>query len=76
VNFEKIRRTLGFTPEVSVQQGVSEILTSLRQGLFDHVEEQKHFFGNYKIFFDQMVRQQSILPGLSYEQLLTLEKAI
>ena len=52
VNFEKIRRTLGFTPEVSVQQGVSEILTSLRQGLFDHVEEQKHFFGNYEIFLD------------------------
>jgi nucleoside-diphosphate-sugar epimerase len=49
VNFEKIRRTLGFTPEVSVQQGVSEILTSLRKGLFDHVEDQKHFFGNYEI---------------------------
>src|SRR4051812_36000454 len=37
VNFEKIRQTLGFTPEVSVQQGVSEILASLRKGLFDHV---------------------------------------
>jgi hypothetical protein len=22
----------------------------LSQGLFDHVEEQRHFFGNYEIF--------------------------
>ncbi|MBR0695044.1 NAD(P)-dependent oxidoreductase [Bradyrhizobium lablabi] len=53
VNFEKIRRRLNFTPEVSVQQGISEILASLRQGLFDHVEEQKHFFGNYEIFLPE-----------------------
>jgi len=52
VNFDKIRRTLGFIPEVSVQQGVCEILTALIQGLFDQVEEQKHFFGNYEIFLD------------------------
>ncbi|OAF10677.1 hypothetical protein AYJ54_10430 [Bradyrhizobium centrolobii] len=50
VNFEKIRRVLNFTPEVSVPQGVNEILAALRQGLFDHVEEQRHFFGNYEIF--------------------------
>lgn len=50
VNFEKIRRTLDFTPEVSVKDGVTEILSALRRGLFDHVEEQKHFFGNYEIF--------------------------
>lgn len=49
VNFEKIRRALGFIPEVSLQQGVNEILLALRQGLFDHVDEQKHFFGNYEI---------------------------
>jgi nucleoside-diphosphate-sugar epimerase len=50
VNFDKIRRVLNFTPEISVQQGISEILAALSQGLFDHVEEQRHFFGNYEIF--------------------------
>lgn len=50
VNFDKIRRVLNFTPEISVQQGISEILAALNQGLFDHVEEQRHFFGNYEIF--------------------------
>ncbi|QQN66062.1 NAD(P)-dependent oxidoreductase [Bradyrhizobium diazoefficiens] len=50
VNFDKIRRVLNFTPEISVRQGISEILAALNQGLFDHVEEQRHFFGNYEIF--------------------------
>ncbi len=50
VNFNKIRQSLDFTPEVSVREGVAETLAALRLGLFDHVEEQKHFFGNYEIF--------------------------
>jgi nucleoside-diphosphate-sugar epimerase len=56
VNFEKIRRTLGFTPQVSVEAGIDEILTALRKGLFDQVEEQKHFYGNYQIFLDEPVQ--------------------
>lgn len=50
VNFNKIRQTLDFTPEVSVREGVAETLAALKLHLFDHVEEQKHFFGNYEIF--------------------------
>jgi nucleoside-diphosphate-sugar epimerase len=56
VNFEKIRQTLGFTPEVSVEAGIEEILKALRQGLFDQVEERKHFYGNYQIFLDEPVQ--------------------
>jgi len=50
VNFAKIRRILDFVPETSVSAGVAEILTACRKGLFDHVEEQRHFFGNYEVF--------------------------
>jgi len=50
VNFAKIRRVLGFKPEVPLPVGVIEILSALDKGLFDHVEEQRHFFGNYEVF--------------------------
>jgi nucleoside-diphosphate-sugar epimerase len=56
VNFEKIRQTLGFTPEVSVEAGIEEILAALKQGSFDQVEDQKYFFGNYQIFLDERVQ--------------------
>lgn len=50
VNFNKIRQTLDFTPEVSVREGIAETLAALKLNLFKHVEEQKHFFGNYEVF--------------------------
>lgn len=49
VNFDKIRRTLDFTPQESVRMGIAEILGALRQDLFAHVDDQLYFFGNYEI---------------------------
>jgi len=50
VSFKKIREQLGFAVQYSVRQGVEELLTALREGLFDNVESQRAWFGNYEIF--------------------------
>jgi len=50
VSFEKIREQLGFSIQYSVRQGVEELLGALREGLFDNVESQRCWFGNYEIF--------------------------
>lgn len=49
VSFAKIRERLGFSPQVSVRQGVAELVDALRAGLFDDVERQRSWFGNYDI---------------------------
>lgn len=56
VNFNKIRQTLGFTPQISVEAGIDEILIALKQGAFDQVEERKHFYGNYQIYRNELVQ--------------------
>ena len=50
VSFKKIREQLGFSIQYSVRRGVEELLEALREGLFDHVESQRCWFGNYNIF--------------------------
>ena len=50
VSFQKIREQLGFAVQYSVRQGVEELLKALREGLFDNVESQRAWFGNYEIF--------------------------
>jgi nucleoside-diphosphate-sugar epimerase len=49
VSFKKIREQLGFSIQYSVRQGVEELLAALREGLFDNVESQRCWFGNYEI---------------------------
>jgi nucleoside-diphosphate-sugar epimerase len=49
VSFAKIRERLGFAPQVPVRRGVAELLDALRAGLFDQVERQRAWFGNYEI---------------------------
>jgi nucleoside-diphosphate-sugar epimerase len=50
VSFKKIREHLGFSIQYSIRRGVEELLKALREGLFDNVESQSCWFGNYKIF--------------------------
>jgi nucleoside-diphosphate-sugar epimerase len=52
VDFRKIRETLYFQPEVTVDDGVREILTALKQKLFKFADQEKTFHGNYEIYFD------------------------
>jgi hypothetical protein len=50
VSFKKIREQLAFSTQYSIRRGVEELLEALREGLFDNVESQSSWFGNYKIF--------------------------
>jgi nucleoside-diphosphate-sugar epimerase len=53
VDFSRIRRTLHFEPEISVPQGIDEIVNAIRDGLFRSVEEQRNLYGNYSLsYFD------------------------
>lgn len=49
VNFGKVRRVLGFEPEYTVEHGVKELLSAIREHLFDRVDEARNFHGNYEI---------------------------
>jgi nucleoside-diphosphate-sugar epimerase len=52
VDFGKIKRELLFTPEFTVDDGIAEILDALTNRLFDRVEENRPFYGNYEIRYD------------------------
>lgn len=52
VDFSKIRAALHFEPSMTVRDGVAELVDALSQRLFDNVELQPNFFGNYEIFMD------------------------
>ena len=49
VNFAKVRERLGFEPSVSIADGVTELLGALREGVFDEVDANRNFYGNYEI---------------------------
>jgi nucleoside-diphosphate-sugar epimerase len=49
VSFAKVRERLGFEPSVSIADGVAELLGALRQGVFDEVDANRNFYGNYEI---------------------------
>jgi len=49
VDFRKIREQLQFEPVFTVDDGVAEILQALENRLFDRVDENRPFYGNYEI---------------------------
>lgn len=49
VDFAKVRERLHFEPSMTVKDGVRELLWGLEQHLFDGVEANRNFFGNYVI---------------------------
>jgi nucleoside-diphosphate-sugar epimerase len=49
VNFRKVRETLGFEPEYTVEYGVKELLTAIREHIFDRADLMPNFHGNYEI---------------------------
>jgi len=49
VDFRKIKDILEFEPQYTVQDGIQEILQALKQHLFDKIEKNKDFYGNYTI---------------------------
>jgi nucleoside-diphosphate-sugar epimerase len=49
VSFEKVKSVLGFEPKYNIQDGVEELVNTIHNHVFDHVEENYNFFGNYEI---------------------------
>jgi nucleoside-diphosphate-sugar epimerase len=57
VSFERIRERLLFTASRSVDDGIRELLSALREHLFDRVEQNRPFYGNYEVSYQ--VRDRS-----------------
>jgi nucleoside-diphosphate-sugar epimerase len=49
VSFRKVRETLGFQPEYTVDFGVKELLSAMREHVFDRADLMRNFHGNYEI---------------------------
>lgn len=49
VSFAKVKNALGFEPQFTVQQGVDELISALKVGVYSDSREQKKRYGNYEI---------------------------
>ena len=49
VSFDKVKSFFGFEPKYSIEDGVCELIDSINNHVFDQVEENPNFFGNYNI---------------------------
>ena len=51
VSFEKVKSVLGFELEYTIQDGIEELIEAIQNHVFDHVDENRIFFGNYEIYY-------------------------
>ena len=51
VSFEKVKETLGFEPKYMIQDGIDELIDAIQNHVFEHVDENPNFFGNYEICY-------------------------
>jgi nucleoside-diphosphate-sugar epimerase len=49
VSFAKVRNKLGFEPQYTVRHGVTELLSAIKQHVFDRVDQMRNFHGNYEV---------------------------
>jgi nucleoside-diphosphate-sugar epimerase len=49
VSFEKVKKVLGFEPGYTIEDGISELITALKLGVYDGSFENKNKYGNYEI---------------------------
>ena len=49
VNFNKVKTVLGFEPKYTIQDGINELVEAIDNHVFDHVDENRNFHGNYEI---------------------------
>lgn len=54
VNFSKVRESLGFIAENSIENGIAEILGELKNKNFTIHDKTSNFHGNYKIKFNNL----------------------
>lgn len=49
VNFSKVKKVLGFEPKYNVEDGVSELIDAFESKLFQNLDQDINFHGNYNI---------------------------
>ena len=49
VNFGKVKKVFGFEPKFSIEDGIDELIQLINKNVFDIVEKNLDFFGNYKV---------------------------
>jgi nucleoside-diphosphate-sugar epimerase len=49
VNFNKVKTVLGFEPKYTVQDGIDELVDAIDNHVFDSIDENRNFYGNYEI---------------------------
>ena len=49
VSFEKVNNVLGFKPKYTIDDGISELIDAMNNHVFDYVDKNKNFHGNYEI---------------------------
>ena len=49
VNFKKVKSVLGFEPKYTIKDGVEELADLINNHVFDHVDANRNYFGNYEI---------------------------
>ncbi len=49
VDFNKVKTRLGFEPRYTIQDGIDELIEATRSHVFDRVDENRNFHGNYEI---------------------------
>ena len=49
VNFQRVRETLGFLPEYSIESGIDEVLEAVKGGEFPEIAAGQPSYGNYEI---------------------------
>ena len=54
VNFEKVNKTFGFEPKFSFEDGIDTLIQLINNNVFDIVEQNLDFFGNYKINYEDL----------------------
>lgn len=49
VSFQKVKNTLGFEPKFTVKDGIEELITAFKTGMFKDSLSNKNKYGNYEI---------------------------
>jgi hypothetical protein len=49
VSFSKVESVLGFNPKYNIENGIDELVEAMKNHIFDNVELNKNFHGNYEI---------------------------
>jgi len=51
VDFQKVKKILGYEPAYSVENGIVEIISAVKNNVFNDFVDKKNIYGNYEVFY-------------------------